>query len=211
MSESDLIPVPAVRPAGTDLPLLGGPPTERRDAARNRAALLRAAVELISAEGIPALTMESVAARAGVGKGTVFRRFGSREGLMASLLDHAETEWQAAVISGPPPLGPGADPWDRLLAFGDSRMRTHLTQAALIEAAGRTWSTNRAVLGFATLHVRHLLRELGVPGDVRYLATALMAPLTLPVLRQYLDHEGLTLEQVSAGWADLARRVVGDG
>ena len=53
------------------------------------------------------VTMERVAAEAGVGKGTVFRRFESREGLMAALLDHRETAWQAAVISGPPPLGPG--------------------------------------------------------------------------------------------------------
>ena len=51
--------------------------------------------------------MDAVAAAAGVGKGTVFRRFESREGLMAALLNHSETEWQAAVISGPPPLGPG--------------------------------------------------------------------------------------------------------
>nr|WP_278260200.1 helix-turn-helix domain-containing protein [Nocardioides convexus] len=83
--------------------------------------------------------MDALAARAGVGKGTVFRRFGSREGLMASLLDHREAEWQAGVISGPPPLGPGAAPLARLHAFGASRMRLHLDQAALIEAAGRTW------------------------------------------------------------------------
>ena len=32
---------------------------------------------------------------------------GALFGLMAALLDHSETEWQAAVMSGPPPLGPG--------------------------------------------------------------------------------------------------------
>ena len=52
--------------------------------------------------------MDSVAAEAGVGKGTVFRRFDSREGLMAALLNRSETEWQRLVIEGPPPLGPGA-------------------------------------------------------------------------------------------------------
>ena len=35
--------------------------------------------------------MDALAAEAGVGKGTVFRRFESREGLMAALLDHSET------------------------------------------------------------------------------------------------------------------------
>lgn len=191
------------------LPLLTSTPIERRDAARNREALLEAASELMAGCGVDALTMDAVAAKAGVGKGTVFRRFGSREGLMASLLDHREAEWQAGVISGPPPLGPGAPPKERLLAFGASRMRLHLDQAALIEAAGRTWGENYAVLGFASLHLRLLLTELGVEGNLHYLATALLAPLSVQVLRQQIDHGGMTEQQVLAGWADLVTRVVG--
>ncbi|MDQ6522326.1 TetR/AcrR family transcriptional regulator [Nocardioides sp. LHD-245] len=191
------------------LPLLtGAPPAERADAARNRAALLEAAAELMAGCGVAALTMDAVATRAGVGKGTVFRRFGSREGLMASLLNHREAEWQAGVISGPPPLGPGADPLDRLLAFGASRLRLHRDQAALIEAAGAVWGENHAVLGFAALHVRLLLAELGVEGDLRYLATALIAPLGVPVLRQQIDHGQMTEAQVLDGWTELVRRVV---
>src|SRR4051795_8898228 len=108
------------------LPLLDAPSPERRDAARNRSALLVAAQDLVDRCGTAAVTMDAVATAAGVGKGTVFRRFGSREGLMAALLDHSETEWQAQAMGGPPPLGPGADPWDRLLAFGRSRLETTL-------------------------------------------------------------------------------------
>eukprot|EP01032_Pedospumella_encystans_P037883 gene37883-42908_t len=108
------------------LPLLGGPPPERSDAARNREALLRAATDLVDHCGVEAVTMDAVAARAGVGKGTVYRRFESREGLMAALLNHSETAWQASVLSGPPPLGPGAPPMERLLAFGRSRIETNL-------------------------------------------------------------------------------------
>lgn len=200
--------LPLGPPLGTTGNLLGDPPAERRDAARNREALVAAATELLEGCGAEALTMDALAAKAGVGKGTVFRRFGSREGLMAHLLNHREEEWQAAVISGPPPLGPGAPPMERLLAFGASRMRLHLQQAVLIEAAGRTWSTNYAVIGFATLHVRILLTDLGVRGDLRYLAGALIAPLTVPVLRQQLDHDGLSEEQILAGWEDLVERVV---
>lgn len=191
------------------LPLLSSEPVERRDAARNREALLVAAAELIQVRSVDALTMEAVAAKAGVGKGTVFRRFGSREGLMAALLDHVEAVWQAAVISGPPPLGPGAPPLDRLLAFGSSRMDLHLRQASLIEAAGRTWGENYAVLGFATMHVRILLTELGVRGNLAYLATALIAPLSVPLLRQQLGPAGMTEEQVLAGWTELVHRITG--
>ena len=200
-------PLPTPRPVSL-LPVLTDAPVERADAARNRTALLEAAAELMSGCGLHALTMDAVAAKAGVGKGTVFRRFGSREGLMASLLNHREEEWQAGVISGPPPLGPGAPPMERLLAFGASRLRLHLDQAALIEAAGRTWGENPAVLGFAALHVRLLLSELGVTGNLSYLATALIAPLAVPVLRQQIDNGGMSEAQVLAGWEELVRRVI---
>ena len=104
------------------LPMFDQPPRERSDAARNREALLAAAALLVEDHGVDAVTMDSVAAAAGVGKGTVFRRFDSREGLMAALLNRSETEWQGLVISGPPPLGPGAPAIERLHAFGHSRM-----------------------------------------------------------------------------------------
>ena len=189
------------------LPLVDAPIHERRDAARNREALLRAAEGLVERCGADHVTMDAVAAAAGVGKGTVFRRFESREGLMAALLHHSEADWQAAVISGPPPLGPGADPWERLLAFGRSRLETTLRHADLIRCAGRAGTRSYAAYSFAAMHVRHLLRELGVTGDLTLLATALMAPLEAPILDQQVRIEGLDVERVHAGWVDLARRI----
>lgn len=191
------------------LPLVDAPPHERRDAARNRELLLDAAQELVETCGAAAVTMDAVAAAAGVGKGTVFRRFDSREGLMAAVLNHSETEWQAQVMSGPPPLGPGADPWDRLLAFGRSRLETTLVHAELIRAAGRAGTRSFAAYSFIAMHTRYLLSELGVTGDVPILATALLAPLEAPILDQQVTIEGFPLERVYDGWVDLARRIVG--
>ncbi|GAB3782582.1 TetR/AcrR family transcriptional regulator [Nocardioides ungokensis] len=191
------------------LPLVDAPTPERRDAARNREALLRAAQELVERCSADAVTMDAVAAAAGVGKGTVFRRFHSREGLMAALLDHSETEWQAAVMSGPPPLGPGAEPWERLMAFGRSRLETTLLHADLIRQAGRAGTRSFAAYSFAAMHVRYLLAQLGVTGDLPLLATALMAPLEAPVLDQQVRIEGLDVDRIHAGWVDLARRIVG--
>ena len=190
------------------LPVLDGAPRVRRDAERNRVALLDACERLVERCGLDAVTMDAVAAEAGVGKGTVFRRFGSREGLMAALLDHSETEWQAGVISGPPPLGPGAPPWDRLLAFGRSRLETTLLHADLIRHAGRAGQRSYAAYSFAAMHLRYLLTELGVSGDLPLLATALMAPLEAAVLDQQVRIEGLDVDRVYDGWVDLARRVV---
>jgi AcrR family transcriptional regulator len=191
------------------LPLLSGPPVERRDAARNREALLVAAQQLVEHLGADRVTMGAVAAAAGVGKGTVFRRFHSKEGLMAAVLDHSETEWQGQVMSGPPPLGPGAPPWERLVTFGRSRLETTLRHADLIRAAGRAGTRSFAAYSFVALHVRYLLSELGVTGDLPLLATALLAPLEMPILDQQLRIDGFPVDRVHAGWVDLARRVVG--
>jgi AcrR family transcriptional regulator len=189
------------------LPLLGEPIPERRDAARNREALLVAARELIERCGIDGVTMDAVAAKAGVGKGTVFRRFRSREGLMAALLDFTETEWQAAVISGPPPLGPGAPPMERLLAFGRSRLDQNLRGADLIRAAGGAGGRSYAAYSFIATHVRYLMGELEVRGDIALLATALLAPLEVPILDQQVRVEQISVDRIRAAWEDLAHRI----
>ena len=192
------------------LHLADEPAHERADAARNREVLLEAAQRLVDHCGVDGVTMDAVAHEAGVGKGTVFRRFDSREGLMAAVLNRSETAWQASIISGPPPLGPGAEPLQRLLAFGRSRLDVNLRHAELIEAAGRAGIRNYAAYSFAATHVRYLLGELRVGGDVALLATALLAPLEVPILLQQTRIEGMQIDRILSGWDDLVHRVVGD-
>jgi len=192
------------------LHLADEPAPERADAARNREVLLEAAQQLVDHCGVDGVTMDAVAHEAGVGKGTVFRRFDSREGLMAALLNRSETAWQASILSGQPPLGPGAEPLERLLAFGRSRLEVNLRHAELIEAAGRAGIRNYAVYSFAATHVRYLLSELRVGGDIALLATALLAPLEVPILLQQTRTEGMQIERILSGWEDLVHRVVGD-
>jgi AcrR family transcriptional regulator len=93
---------------------------ERADAARNRQAILRAAERLLAEHGPGYVSLDRVAAEAGVGKGTVFRRFGDRTGLMRAVLEERAESLHQAVESGPAPLGPGAPPRDRLVAFLDA-------------------------------------------------------------------------------------------
>jgi AcrR family transcriptional regulator len=50
------------------------------------AAILRAAVELVAADGLHGLTIEAIAARAGVGKATIYRRWKTKEDLVAEAL-----------------------------------------------------------------------------------------------------------------------------
>jgi AcrR family transcriptional regulator len=179
---------------------------ERRDAARNRELLLEAAQRLVEHCGVDGVTMDAVASEAGVGKGTVFRRFGSRAGLMTALLDHSEARWQGLVISGPPPLGPGAPPMDRLLAFGESRLDRNLLNADLMVAAVGRYGRSLPAVAFWTAHVRLLLSQLGVTGDVPMLAVSLLAPLEVTILRQH-QASGVDRDRILAAWVDLARRV----
>lgn len=95
-------------------------PKERADAARNRRAILAATRDLLAEHGADALTMDRVAAAAGVGKGTIFHRFGSRAGLLYALVAEPAEGLMAAISTGPPPLGPGAPAGDRLIAFFDA-------------------------------------------------------------------------------------------
>jgi len=191
------------------LPILGQPARERSDAARNRDAVMCAAQRLIDSCGVAAVTMDAVAEAAGVGKGTVFRRFGNRAGLMARLLDESEAAWQASVISGPPPLGPGAPPRERLLAFGRSRLVSNLEHSdLLIAASGADTGRSYAAYSFTATHVRYLLDQIGVRGDIALLATALLAPLEVPILRQQVHVEHMDVERLLAGWEDLVDRVL---
>ena len=58
------------------------------------------------------------------------------------------------------------------------------------------------------MHVRHLLGELGVSGDLLLLSIAVLAPLDVVVVEQQ-QADDISLERIEAGWDDLVRRVVG--
>jgi AcrR family transcriptional regulator len=80
------------RPAALQAPAPGA----RRDAVRNYHRILDAAREVLGESGADA-SMEEIAARAGVGVGTVYRRFASKDALIGELLRLALEELMAAV------------------------------------------------------------------------------------------------------------------
>jgi AcrR family transcriptional regulator len=96
---------------------ISGGQRERADAARNRRAILAATEKLLATHRPQDISMELIATEAGVGKGTVFHRFGNRAGLMFALMVERAQALEEAVTAGPPPLGEGAPDRDRLLAF----------------------------------------------------------------------------------------------
>jgi AcrR family transcriptional regulator len=98
--------VPALDGAG-DRPL-------RRDAERNRQRILAAAAEVLSERGLDA-TLDEVARAAGVGVGTVYRRFPDKESLIQELFkDRIDAMVKAAEQALTEP-----DPWQALVSFLD--------------------------------------------------------------------------------------------
>ncbi|ATD71642.1 MULTISPECIES: TetR/AcrR family transcriptional regulator [Gordonia] len=184
--------------------------TERADAARNRRLLLAAAKNLIDHHGAAAVTMEAVAREAGVGKGTVFRRFGNRTGLMLALLDHSESEMQQAYLSGPEPLGPGAPPLDRLLAYGRARLKLTCDHLDILLEAGAaaddfmTHPVGRA----STQHVQILLRQLGFADELDFMSLAVQAPLAAGSVRYLMVEVGLDLETITTQWQEMVTALV---
>lgn len=163
----------------------GQPRAERADAVRNRELLLGTARELIAEHGVEKVTMDGLAERAGVGKGTVFRRFGTRAGIFRALLDADERHFQEQVLSGPPPLGPGADPVARLVAYGRARIMFLVDHHAVARAAlDRNQPVPAGEASMSRLHIRMLLgrADVRVPsldGLSVQLTAALEGPLLL--------------------------------
>jgi AcrR family transcriptional regulator len=185
-------------------------PQERGDAARNRALLLEAARRLVAERGADAVTMDDVAAAAGVGKGTLFRRFGNRASLMMVLLDEDEQASQQAFLFGPPPLGPDAPPMDRLVAFGRERIRFVHTHHELLSAANR--DPHMRHVGAAVVqhtHVRVLLHAAHTTGNLDVQTDALLALLDPDYIEHQLNERGRTLQTLGDAWESLARKLCG--
>jgi AcrR family transcriptional regulator len=154
------------------------PITERADAARNRRAVLRATEQLLAEGGGDHVALDRVAALAGVGKGTVFRRFGSRAGLLQALLEEKARELRDAVQTGPPPLGPGEAPRERLLAFLDGLGAIAEGNAVLLSAHDQACAEDKysdPSYQFWHNHLSTLLAESRPDLDAGFMAHALLA------------------------------------
>lgn len=186
-------------------------PCLRADAARNRARLLEAAGRLVAERGADAVTMEAVAAAACVGKGTVFRRFGDRTGLLTALLDHSEKKFQAAFLSGPPPLGPGAPPVERLREFGRAMLRRSVDELEL-QLAAEPGANRRFVVPARRVlrhHVAMLLRQAVPEADCELLSHTLMGQLDPALIHHLTKQCGIPLTRLEGAWTDLVDRLTG--
>jgi AcrR family transcriptional regulator len=195
----------------TELPVIGGEVHERADAVRNRRRILGAAERLFAEHGVECVSMEAIAAEAEVGKGTLFRRFGDRSSLLRALLQERESQFQESFIRGPAPLGPGAAPVERVVAFGHALLDHIEAHGDLLLAAetGAPGLRFRApVYGAYRAHLITLLREGAPDLDAGYTADVLLSALSAELVMHQRRGRGVALGELKAGWEALARRVM---
>ncbi|MET9210368.1 MULTISPECIES: TetR/AcrR family transcriptional regulator [unclassified Nocardia] len=183
-------------------------PAERTDAARNRAKVLAAAAELFATRDPRTVTMDDIAKAAGVGRGTLYRRYPDRTAIAVALLDEHERALQEHLLRGDPPLGPGAPPAERLAAFYAAMIELLSAHAHLVlgaETGGARFATG--AYGFWSAHVRALLADAGV-AQPDSLVDTVLAPLAAEVYLQQRER-GLSAEQIVDGLTLLAHRLLG--
>ncbi|GGO68613.1 TetR/AcrR family transcriptional regulator [Nonomuraea cavernae] len=177
---------------------------ERADAARNRARILAAAARLFAQRSPQDVTMDDIAKAAGVGRGTLYRRYPDRAAIAVALLDEHERALQEQLLRGDPPLGPGAPPAERLAAFyaamvGLLEDHVHLVLGSEV---GRSRFETGAY-GFWRAHVRSLLAAARVPAPDA-LVDVLLAPLAPEVYAYQRSGLGLTPAQIAEALTTLA-------
>lgn len=188
---------------------------ERADAAANRALILQTAERLFAERGVANVCMAEIAAAAGVGKGTLYRRFSSKGELCLSLMDHQMEEFQNGAlgrfweqtIEGVPYL-------EQLARFlGELVNFTEFHSPLLIEVQRDGMGQGDVRLNLPHFWqyttVRALLRSAARNGEVKlnldldYLGEALLAPLAVDTFRFQRIVRGYSTEQISAGLRSL--------
>jgi len=194
------------------LPLpMAGDVAERRDARGNRERVLAAAQQLLSESGVGAVEIREVARAAGVGVGTVYRRFGDKGGLVAALLDDHERIFQDRVLIGPAPLGPGAPPRNRLVAFLHALAEMTDEYLPLL----RTLQSSNAGARFHVgayrawrLHATILLLDAAPDVDAAWFAELLLAPLAADLYYHQRYELKISPERLRQNLADAVDAVV---
>ncbi len=108
----------------------------RADAERNRAAIIEAATEVLAEQG-SAVDVREIAQRSGVGMGTLYRHFPTKEDLLGTVLDREFTSWAGAAREAADSTD---DPRAALEGFYEHALGTQACHRAVVEAYGHSWS-----------------------------------------------------------------------
>jgi AcrR family transcriptional regulator len=184
---------------------------ERCDAIENRRQILAAARELFAGSGVDATSMQEIALRAGVGKGTLYRHFAHKGEVCHTLLKDDIAAFQdqiAATLHGPaaPPtaLAKLASFLDQLLTLVEGHVP--LLAAVQEAAAGprRDDAYQNTFYCWLFAQIRALLAEAVAAGetgdlDLDVTADAILAALAPPLIGFQQQQRGFSRARIAAG------------
>jgi AcrR family transcriptional regulator len=139
--------------------------TLRVDAQRNRARLLAAARELLATQGVD-VSLREVARRAGVGVGTLYRHFPTREELVDAVLEDAFAEFLAATREAQE----AKDAWTGLTGLIERVLLLHAHNRGLrdvVETRAHGRERSEAVRGQYAAAVAGLVERAQADGTLR--------------------------------------------
>jgi AcrR family transcriptional regulator len=184
---------------------------ERCDAIENRRQILAAARSLFAGHGVDATSMQEIALRAGVGKGTLYRHFAHKGEVCNALLkdDIAAFQQQIATTL----YGPAAPPTAlaKLERFLDQLLilvEGHVPLLAAVQeaAAGprRDDAFQNSFYCWLFAQIRAMLAAAVAGGETRDLdldvtADAILAALAPPLIGFQQQQRGFTRDRIAAG------------
>jgi AcrR family transcriptional regulator len=180
---------------------------ERRDAAGSRRKILSAARRLFKDRGVDAVSMHEVGRVAGVGQGTLYRRFEHKGALCSALLaeqieDFYEETWERVEAEERPALARLAWFLDRLAGFNE---RNADLLGAIRDAAGgerRVEMYRNPFYGWLRATVTALLRRAEEEGKIRRAldlecaADTLLAALNIDLYLYQRRELGMSRERI---------------
>ncbi|WP_407284928.1 TetR/AcrR family transcriptional regulator [Streptomyces sp. BP-8] len=156
--------------------------------------------------------MADIASAAGVGKGTLFRAFGDRTGLIRALCEGRFEPVREAVEEGPAPLGPATPPLQRVSALLDAVLRLkldnrHLTLALEGSGRGSPYRAERYERWHTLLHGM-LEQVLGLT-DSDFTAHALLAAVRADLVEHLAGQGRVPREELRRQLASFTAKILG--
>lgn len=199
-----------------ELPILpSAEKSERKDAAENRQLILATASRLFAENGVENVCMSEIAKAAGVGKGTLYRRFCGKGELCLALLDTELQRFQNTVLrtfrqqTAEGLTGHQQLNWfiDHAVQFTDS----HLSLMVEISEAGSentVQDVNQPHFWMemtvqALLHHMKEQGEISADLDLDYVTSALLSPLDARIMKAHRINRGFSTTQISHGLQSL--------
>ena len=188
---------------------------ERADAAANRQHILAAARQLFDARGVEQVTMDEIARAAGVGKGTLYRRYADKAALCVALMDACFVEFERAALDEIAATSASRSAIGQLHAFLDRLIQwteEHTPWLGVIadQSIGARRGSGRCGPIYRWLHgvVAYLLHQAIANHEVRvddavYVADVILSAVNVDLYVFQRQERHYTQDQIRAGLHQL--------